>query len=79
MRTRHTPISKFLVFFLALAIPVIAQGSISSEALAASKAEYPTKPISMVVPFQAGGGTDVVTRMIASAIVNKVTMASAEP
>jgi len=40
----------------------------SSEAEAAARVDYPTKPVSMVVPFQAGGGTDVVGRMIAQAI-----------
>lgn len=67
MLTHRTRIPKFLVYFLALSIPLIGALSVSPEALAAAK-DYPTKPISMVVPFQAGGGTDVVGRMIASAM-----------
>jgi tripartite-type tricarboxylate transporter receptor subunit TctC len=68
MMTRHIPISKFLVFILVLVIPVVGNLSIASEAGAAAKVEFPTKTISMVVPFAAGGGTDVVGRMIASAM-----------
>lgn len=35
---------------------------------AASAADYPTRPITMVVPFSAGGPTDTVTRLIAEAM-----------
>jgi tripartite-type tricarboxylate transporter receptor subunit TctC len=34
-------------------------------ALSGAKAEFPSKPITIVVPFGAGSGTDVVTRVIA--------------
>jgi tripartite-type tricarboxylate transporter receptor subunit TctC len=35
---------------------------------AASAADYPTRPITMVVPFSAGGPTDTVTRLVAEAM-----------
>ena len=33
-----------------------------------TKVDYPTKPITMIVPFGAGGGTDVMARAIATAV-----------
>lgn len=30
------------------------------------KANYPTKPITLIIPYDAGGGTDVITRKLAS-------------
>jgi tripartite-type tricarboxylate transporter receptor subunit TctC len=67
--TRHTPIAVFLML-LCLVLGMAGTGNLvlSSEAMAAAKTEFPTKPVSMVVPFQAGGGTDVVGRMIAHAM-----------
>jgi tripartite-type tricarboxylate transporter receptor subunit TctC len=35
---------------------------------AASAADYPTRPITMIVPFSAGGPTDTVTRLVAEAM-----------
>ena len=63
--TRPTTIAVLLIL-LCLVLGIAGTGNLvfSSEAMAAAKTEYPTKPISMVVPFQAGGGTDVVGRMI---------------
>ena len=51
MRLESTCLSKsFLVLLLALAAPFAA-------------AEYPDRAIRIVVPFAAGGGTDVMARM----------------
>jgi tripartite-type tricarboxylate transporter receptor subunit TctC len=68
MITRHTPISMFLASILVLAILGIGNLNRSSEVIAAAKADYPIRPISLIVPFAAGGGTDVVGRMIANAM-----------
>mgnify|MGYP003576270822 CR=1 FL=1 len=37
-----------------------------------AQADYPDRPIRMVVPFPAGGGTDILTRNIATAITAKL-------
>jgi putative tricarboxylic transport membrane protein len=39
--------------------------AVALTACSGAQAEYPTKPITIVVPFGAGSGTDVVTRVIA--------------
>lgn len=51
-----------LAFMLMLSIGVYAMASVSDEV------DYPTKTINMIVPFAAGGGTDVMARAIASAV-----------
>jgi len=56
--TRHTSKSVLAALvFLALGTAGMTLCFSSSEAVAAAKTDYPTKPVSMVVPFQAGGGT----------------------
>ena len=49
--------------FAAAAAVIAALGSGS-----ASAADYPTRPITMVVPFAAGGPTDTVTRLVAESM-----------
>ena len=70
MTTRRTPISMFMALIPILAILGIGNLNIPSEVFAATKIEFPTKPISLVVPMSPGGGTDVVGRMIANEMSN---------
>lgn len=48
----------------AVAVTVLSAGLLAGGALAAS---YPTKPIELIVPYAAGGGTDLVARAFADA------------
>jgi tripartite-type tricarboxylate transporter receptor subunit TctC len=68
MLGRHGCISNSVVLFLALTIPLIGCLNLSPEAFAASKVEYPTKPITMVISYEAGGGTDLCGRILAHAM-----------
>src|SRR5688572_23036746 len=55
-RTRGSRTMKRLLLTIALAVALAP----------AARAEYPEKPIEMIVAFAAGGGTDVAARSIAS-------------
>jgi tripartite-type tricarboxylate transporter receptor subunit TctC len=59
--------SKFWVGFLSLLIVA----SIAGEARAQSQEAYPTRPIEIIVPYGAGGGTDLFNRIIASFLSKK--------
>jgi tripartite-type tricarboxylate transporter receptor subunit TctC len=57
---------KFLLRSIAVTAAVTAACSVSFNAMAAD--DYPGKPVTMVIPFSAGGPTDVVGRNIAQAM-----------
>ena len=46
----------------------LAMGLLLAALSAASFAQYPTKPVRVVIHFPAGGSTDVVTRILAQAL-----------
>ena len=52
---------------LALAVGSTVLAALPLGAIAQSAADYPNKPIELVVPFGAGGGTDVLARVVAEA------------
>ena len=52
---------------LALAVGSTVMAALPLGAVAQSAADYPNKPIELVVPFGAGGGTDVLARVVAEA------------
>lgn len=51
--------------FMALAATLVA-ASVFLPTLASAQSDYPSRPIQMIVPWSAGGGTDAVGRVIAS-------------
>jgi tripartite-type tricarboxylate transporter receptor subunit TctC len=56
-----------LIRIAALALSVCALAS------PASAADYPDHPIKMIVPFAAGGGTDVLARIVAQNLSPRCT------
>ena len=55
----------FLVILLSAAGIVFAEGRRETATSKAAGEEYPAKPIRLIVPYAAGGGTDVTARLIA--------------
>ena len=51
--------------FKTLALGLVASSALGSVAMAQ---DYPTQPVTIVVPFSAGGPTDTVTRLVAAAM-----------
>jgi tripartite-type tricarboxylate transporter receptor subunit TctC len=66
---RALAIGKAAFGMIALSLAVLSGALLlPGNALAQGAGDYPTKPINMIIPFAAGGGTDVVGRFIATAM-----------
>jgi tripartite-type tricarboxylate transporter receptor subunit TctC len=63
MKTPSPPV--FARLFASVLAPVLAAVLVALGAGAARAQDFPKKPITMVVPFSAGGPTDTVTRLVA--------------
>jgi len=53
-------------------LQIIAAGLLACLATGASAQAYPTKPVTLIVPFAAGGPTDIVTRQLAQAMTKSM-------
>jgi tripartite-type tricarboxylate transporter receptor subunit TctC len=62
------PLTGFLLHALASCVLAVAAGNARSE----SPAEYPTKSVRIVVVYGAGGGLDVVTRLVADPLTRSL-------
>jgi tripartite-type tricarboxylate transporter receptor subunit TctC len=54
----------------------LALGAVSAIPARAQQQKYPAKPIKFVVPFAAGGGGDVVARMLAQRLTERINIRS---
>ncbi|HTJ57129.1 MAG TPA: tripartite tricarboxylate transporter substrate binding protein [Devosiaceae bacterium] len=56
---------------MAIGVMVAATGAAVSQQAIAASPDYPTRPIQLVVPFTAGGGTDLASRVVATYLSEK--------
>lgn len=57
---------------LALALPALVAATLSLTAYATAQSDFPTHPVSLVVPFAPGGSTDLVGRIVAEAMAQQL-------
>ena len=61
--------SRVIAAFVAIAVSLAFVGPVSSQVAGDQKSAFrPTKPVTIVVPYSPGGGTDAVGRLLAKAL-----------
>ena len=70
-KLHNKDMKRLLVTFAALAA-LLASGGVRSQAPAAANAAYPVRAIRMIVPFPAGGATDILARALSQKLGEKI-------
>ena len=65
MKPAEIPALAFAGLYLLRVVPAIVAGLAGAAGLAADMGSYPARPLRFIVPFPAGGGTDIVARTVA--------------
>jgi tripartite-type tricarboxylate transporter receptor subunit TctC len=58
-------LQQLVIIFLIMMVPASLQVSVAPAAAQSSPAPYPSRPITLIVPFVAGGGVDTTARILA--------------
>ena len=64
--------NRFRQFLLCAALTAIAADGVAQIPSTSSGQAYPVKPVRVVVPSSAGGGTDIVARIVAPELTKRL-------
>lgn len=68
---RSSIVTRFNSGWLRLGVPILAAATILFATLAQARTTYPIRPVTLLVPFPAGSGADVVARIAAKGLETK--------